>query len=97
MARNRKPGLVRRIVGIPGYMAKKPVKTAWTATKVAVIGTALLGAALYAYTTFSPKYESGADIKSGIEKIADDATNAFNDARNIADYVRNEEKAEYRK
>jgi dienelactone hydrolase len=61
-----------------------------TATKLAVVGTALLAAALYAYTTFSPRYENGDQQRTGIEKIASDAENVFSDAKSIADYVRKE-------
>ncbi len=97
MAKNNEPGLVRKIVGIPSNVAKHPFKATLTAVKIAVIGTAVLGAGMYLYTTFSPKYESGADVTAGIEKIAADATNAFTDAKQIVGYESNEPQPEYGK
>ncbi len=91
MARRKKPGIVRKIIGLPSYCMKKPVKSAWTAVKIAVIGAAAAGTALYLYTTFSPRYGEGVQQPTGIEKIARDAENVYTDAaRNISDYLTNE-------
>lgn len=94
MAQNRKPGLMRRAIGLPGYIATHPHVVAWKTVKVVVIGAAIAGAALYMYTAFSPKYERNVEQPTGIEKIANDASNACED---ISSYVTKEIEQRYTK
>jgi hypothetical protein len=94
MAQNRKPGLMRRAVGLPVYIATHPHVVAWKTVKIAVVGTAIAGAALYLYTAFSPKYEKNVSQPAGIEKIANDASNACED---ISSYVAKEISQSYGK